>query len=295
MILQIDSEFPGTQKSWRFVDAAHNFSNGTFPFPETINAVNTMLGDFIGVKIGDVNNSASPNQLLGTDTRTFDGDLIFQLEDKEVKAGEEFTVDFKAKDFNNTLGYQFTLGFDQTKVVFEDVATHLTNLDEGNFGLTMLEEGIITTSWNSHKAIAVENNTTIFSLTFTAKETAMISEILNVNSRYTPAEAYNGSDLYDVAIAFDGQVVTDNFKLYQNTPNPFKEITTIGFDLPETTTATLKVFDVSGKVLRLIKVEGVQGYNSIEINRADLQGTGVLYYQVETANHTATMKMILVD
>ena len=107
LILQIDSVFPGTQKSWRFVDAEHDFANGTFPFPETIDVTGywsnlNLSGDFVGVKIGDVNGSATPNLLLGTDTRTFDGDLVFQLEDKQVQAGEEFTIDFNAKDFNNT-------------------------------------------------------------------------------------------------------------------------------------------------------------------------------------------------
>ena len=296
LILQIDSEFPGTQTSWRFVKAAHDFANGTFPFPEVIDA-STMQGgvDFVGVKIGDVNESASPNSLLGTDTRTFVGNLAFELEDKQVAKGEQFTVDFKVDDFTNTLGYQFTLGFDKTKIDFVDFTTDLTNLEESNFGFTMLEEGFITTSWNNHEAINVENNTTLFSLTFTANETANISGLFNINSRYTQAEAYDGSELYNVVLAFNGEVAEDKFELFQNTPNPFKELTTIGFNLSEATTATLKIYDVSGKVLKMMELEGVKGYNSIEMNRAKLGNKGVLYYQLETANHTATKKMILVD
>ena len=77
LILQIDTEFQGTQTSWRFVDKEQNFPDpmSPFPFSETIDAATN--GDFIGVKIGDVNNSSSPNQLLGTETRTFDGELVF--------------------------------------------------------------------------------------------------------------------------------------------------------------------------------------------------------------------------
>ena len=300
LILQIDTEFTNNE-SWRFVDAAQTFANATNPFPfhEVIDFnATTANANFIGVKIGDVNGSASPNNLLGTDTRTFDGDLVFNVENKTVAAGETFTVDFNAKDFNNTLGYQFTLEFDNNKVTFEDVTTNLTDLSQSNFGLSLLEEGVITTSWNSDNA-NVEDNTTVFSLTFTATEAIEISDILNINSRYTTAEAYGGtpndSDLYNVALAFNGQVATDKFELYQNTPNPFKEVTAIGFNLPEAATTTLKIFDVSGKVLRQVEIEGAQGFNEVTINRADLSGTGVLYYQVETANHTATMKMIIVD
>ena len=36
-------------------------------------------------------------------------------------------------------------------------------------------------------------------------------------------------------------------ELYQNTPNPFSGETKIGFWLPESMTATLKVMDVTGK------------------------------------------------
>jgi len=181
------------------------------------------------------------------------------------------------------------------KVEFIDLATNLVDLDESNFGLALLEEGVITTSWNSNKAINVEDNTTVFSLTFKATETVSINEILNINSRYTETEAYNGSDLYSVALAFNGQTTIDKFELYQNTPNPFKDITAISFNLPEATTATLKIFDVSGKVLKEMEVEGAKGFNEVTINRVDFSATGVLYYQVETSNQTATMKMILVD
>ena len=114
LILQIDTQFPGAQTSWRFVDAAHTFAStanaDVFPFPETIVADANGGDNFVGVKIGDLNGSATVNQLLGTtDTRSFDGNLVFQLEDKQVQAGEEFTVDFRANDFNNTLGYQLSL------------------------------------------------------------------------------------------------------------------------------------------------------------------------------------------
>jgi hypothetical protein len=35
--------------------------------------------------------------------------------------------------------------------------------------------------------------------------------------------------------------------------------------------------------------------NSVNLTRDELDATGVFYYQLESANHTATMKMIIVD
>ncbi|MEM6966743.1 MAG: T9SS type A sorting domain-containing protein, partial [Bacteroidota bacterium] len=80
-----------------------------------------------------------------------------------------------------------------------------------------------------------------------------------------------------------------------NTPNPFKAETLIGFNVPEAGEVTVKIFDVSGRILRMMEMDAAKGYNSVNINRAELDATGVLYYQVETATETATKKMIIVD
>ena len=297
LILQIDTDFANND-SWRFVASNYAFPDVTNPwsevFPETVNLETSNATDFVGVKIGDVNGSASPNSLLGTDTRTFDGNLVLNIEDTKVAAGEEFAVDFKASDFNNMLGYQFTLAFENAE--FVDVTTSLEKLGTENFGLSMVEEGIITTSWNTATPVKMNDDAVLFTLTFKATAATQLSEVLSLSSRYTVAEAYTSNeDLYNVALSFNGEVATADFKVYQNTPNPFKEVTTIGFNLPAAATTTLRVFDVTGKVLTSMEVEGAKGYNMVELNRGQLSATGVLYYQVETANHTATMKMILVD
>ena len=106
---------------------------------------------------------------------------------------------------------------------------------------------------------------------------------------------HNGSDLFDVVLEFNGNEVANGFELYQNTPNPFKAETTIGFNLSQAGEVTLKIYDVSGRVLRLMEIDGAKGFNSVNVNRAGMEATGVLYYQLETATETATKKMILVD
>lgn len=43
-----------------------------------------------------------------------------------------------------------------------------------------------------------------------------------------------------------------SFRLYQNYPNPFNSSTNIRFDLPQPATVTLKVFDLTGRVIRTL-------------------------------------------
>jgi hypothetical protein len=294
LILHIDDEL-ANNSSWRFVDANHVFGTNVYDFPEFISLDgSTVPANFTAIKVGDVNGSATPNNLLGSDTRTFAGELALSLEATQVAAGETFTVDFKANEFKNIAGYQFTLGFDNS-VEFVDVISNLEGLSTKNFGLTKLNEGVITTSWNSNEGVSVTNGDVLFSMTFVATTAVNTQELLSINSRYTESEAYDGSDLYNVVLEFNGTSVSNGFELFQNTPNPFKAETTIGFNMPAAGSVTLTIYDVSGRTLRLIEMDAVKGANSVNVNRAGINATGVLYYQLETATETATKKMILVD
>ncbi len=300
LILHIDDELENNT-SWRFVPSDFVFDNSANPFqttfPETAefeNLTESAQADFVGIKIGDVNGSASPNTLLGTDSRNVEGTLIFNLENKKIKEGETFSVDFIAKDFN-AIGYQFALEFKDVTLL--DVESQLENLNETNFGFTKIDEGILTTSWNHSSAVKVADGEVLFSLKLFANQATQLSDALILTNRYTTAEAYSGeSELFDVKLNYTGGTINASaFVLYQNTPNPFKNETMIGFNLPEASVVSLKIFDATGRVLKLIEGDFTKGYHEVNVNNNELNGTGILYYQMETNNNTATKKMILVD
>ena len=87
---------------------------------------------------------------------------------------------------------------------------------------------------------------------------------------------------------------SNNFELYQNTPNPFRGETVIGFNMPTEGAATLSVQDVSGKVIMVANQDCEKGYNQFVVDGAKLPSTGVLYYTLSTDDVTATRKMIMV-
>ena len=92
---------------------------------------------------------------------------------------------------------------------------------------------------------------------------------------------------------FDGKTIAGvGFELYQNQPNPFVNKTFVGFHLPEATTATLTVYDETGRAVFTQRGDFAKGYNAISLDRALLNTTGVLYYTLETATDSATKKMI---
>ncbi|RMG84972.1 MAG: HYR domain-containing protein [Bacteroidetes bacterium] len=299
VILFIETEFPNNT-SWRFVPKAYDFPNPNNPFettfPEVINLNNfnadVLDADFVAIKVGDVNGSANFSD-NSADNRNAAGTLVLRAQDRTVNANETYTVDFTAGDAD-LLGYQFTLDFDNEALELVDILPGLVSAD--NFGLNMLSEGVITTSWHNASPARVQSDEVLFSLVFKAKLDARLSDLMNINSSYTTAEAYNSdSELLNVALKFNQTANENDFALYQNTPNPFSNTTQIGFNLPTAGKATLTISDVTGKVVEVIEGDFAKGYNQVTIDRKNLGAKGVFYYQLDTDQYSATRKMILVQ
>ncbi|RMD72054.1 MAG: HYR domain-containing protein, partial [Bacteroidetes bacterium] len=207
--------------SWRFVDADYVFpepANPWYePFPEVFNVNNldadVMGADFVAVKIGDVNGSAQTSSaFLGSEARKV-GTWTIEVPDRTVQPGDEMTVTFEAGR-RDIAGFQLTLAFDREALELVDIREGALRKD--HLGLSHLHEGAITMSWNG-EALPRE----LLSLTFRATKAGRLSQLLQANSRFTKAEAYDAQgNLLDVAIDFGTTVSGPEFALYQNTPNP---------------------------------------------------------------------------
>ena len=85
------------------------------------------------------------------------------------------------------------------------------------------------------------------------------------------------------------------YLLEQNQPNPFQYETSIGFVLPESMTASIEVYDLTGRLLKSINGTFTKGYHSINLEKKDLNASGILYYRLRAGEFLATKKMILID
>ena len=83
-----------------------------------------------------------------------------------------------------------------------------------------------------------------------------------------------------------------SLEVYQNRPNPFVEETTIPFRLPESGQVTLRVFDAAGRQLLMRSSVFDAGNQEWTISGADLPGTGLYFYRLETSAGAVTRKMI---
>ncbi len=91
--------------------------------------------------------------------------------------------------------------------------------------------------------------------------------------------------------------VPTGFELEQNYPNPFNPSTMISFALPHTTDWKLHIYNISGRLVREYRGFAEAGVVSVEWDGFSTDGqpvaSGVYLYRLETADFTASKKMML--
>lgn len=285
LILGIYQQLPNND-SWRFIKKSYTFPNPQMPFqpafPEIIYLAeifnNPTMGDFVGVKIGDVNNSVAPNLSGIADDRQSETAAFFVGADKEeLAAGDEVNVRISAE--KPLEAFQFTLNLNGLEALEVIPGKNMTR---DQFALFPSKNALTTACETGGQAD--------FTVRCRASESGNLREMLSLSSRITQAEAYPAADR--VAKPVLRFPALPSFELYQNHPNPFSVSTDIAFNLPESSVATLKIMDLNGKVIYTQTGNFEAGVNTISIDHAALDATGILYYSLETPAYSAVRKMM---
>ena len=296
MILGVTNSF--TAPSWRIVDANQTIPMTTpleYDATTILTSFNTPITrvDFIGTKVGDVSGDASA-QFNQTKPSTRSAEYVrLGIEDKYVTEGQQVIVPFTGKEFENVFGYQFTL--EHKGLLFENIISNDIELNENHIAIH--PEDKITCSWHNVDPVQSDNGI-LFLIEFKAQSSGYLSEMLSISSAITKAESYIGVNNEvipaEIKLAFDSDKTQAANALYQNEPNPFKGKTNIAFDLAQKGKATFTFFDLTGKLIKSITVDGVKGRNNLELMSNEI-GEGIIYYQITSGDFTATKKMLIVE
>ena len=112
-----------------------------------------------------------------------------------------------------------------------------------------------------------------------------------------PAYLYYYKRTSEITSLNDGNLNND-FRLYQNFPNPFNPVTKIKYTIPinnkhRNTNVKLVVYDVIGNEVALLKNENqTPGNYEIEFNGSKLT-SGIYYYELRFGNYRKVKKMVL--
>lgn len=301
VILNLESKFP-SNRSWRFVSAAHVFTDPynpwNRPFPEVLNYNDlpdtVRHGNFIGVKIGDVSGNVVANSHMIRSRNSSAGSFAISAPQAEISEGEVYRIPISVSDWAGVSGCQFTLEYDRSLLTLLDVEAGLA--EDGAFAV-FEDEGAITLSYVVPDGGLPTDASALITLVVQANNQVDIKQALRVSSRLTPSAAYDldGREFH-LDLAFNGVIPqADTPELYQNIPNPFAEETVIRFMLPKAQHAEIRIYDPKGRML--FQREGLfeSGLNEILVQKNGLNAKGVLFYTLKTDSFAATKKMLLLD
>jgi hypothetical protein len=186
--------------SWHFVPADYQFPDPENPlmpaYPQDL-TVNVASGtnadyDFVAIKMGDIDESALPGQLMSSD-----GSLDKSASNLKFTAVSEaphlempYRVDVLAEDFTEMTAAQFSLGWLPNILRLDSVGdlNSSLNLSANNFSFDATAEGQLPWLWFGQGTGTLPDSTVIFSLYFTV--TGGAGETAEVNFTELPTEFY---------------------------------------------------------------------------------------------------------
>ena len=289
------------EMDWRFLPNDFDFAKGKNPlgqaFPEITELA--LLNDsewknLVEVKMGDIDNS-----LFKKETNISNKTLTFEMPDAKVRPSQVNRITFRAKDFKHIAGFQFALKFDKKHLKFKKVKTVLEGMDESNFGLELLDEGIITVVWHHLDEIVMDDYDVVFAIEFQGKKRAPLSSVLTLCPKYIPSVAYTQrGDKMGFALAFEQEesikLVGYDFEFYENKEKVFEEKKVISLHLPKQTEGTFTLFTKDGKVLRTESVDLSKGYNEIDLYNNECQTEKVIFYEFRSKDFTAKRRLVMI-
>ena len=154
---------------------------------------------------------------------------------------------------------------------------------------------------------ALTSQTTFSGAIKTTTIDLMIGQVLPSVSTSNFKGTLDDVRIYDYALSFEeiAQLYTEpsaihsepeklptDFKLSQNYPNPFNPITTIEYDLPQTATVRLQIFDLTGRLVQTLVNENKPAGHYSAVWNARNVSSGIYLIRLNAGDFTAVKKCI---
>lgn len=237
--------------------------------------------------------------------------------DKVVQEGEVFSVDVSAEDFDKVISCQFAVFWDPT--VLQYIAVNNFNLPgiidtsyTDNVNEMYAHVGKIRFNWVDpdplFSGFTLDDDSPVFTMHFKAiGEPAwysMIEVMTDEAHPMFPIEFVNtdgvelGVEIDPGVVTIDGvnaskETITEEFTLFQNSPNPFTTTTNISFNLNQKSNTQLSIYDHAGKTVYENKAELTAGSHTIQVSRDLFSSAGSYFFTLKTENATATRQLVV--
>lgn len=292
LILGVTDRFEDNT-SYRFVNDTYVFEEETDPWPfqeewimQNLSA-NYMHTDFTAIKVGDVNGSAT--DLEG---RSAKGVGLY-VQDQRLEAGTEVSIPIMVKDWLQISAAQWTIDVDPADMEILEVSSdYLSNVDQA----LAIAEDHARLAWFDAKTSTVGDNEVLMTIKAKVNKTALLSDVFDINGSELVHVAYGRGD-QPKSIAFEILDVAESaVTLYQNSPNPFTDFTSISFDLAKAGNVRIELRDAGGKLISAHQGDYTAGTHNYNVSSRDVDpNVGVILYSITTDGKTITKKMLRLE
>lgn len=293
LILGVYPEFPNND-SWRMIDKGYQFVDPTNPLQENfdesyaIENLNSIMNiDFVGVKIGDVNGSATANisdvNIVSRDANP----LQLFYDNQDLMTNQETRVDLKATYVEGLKGFQIAIAHNGLEVI--DITSPQMTLTALNINKNV--NGITYLSWDGNQDL--DTDRAFLQISVKALVQVSLSKALSISSEMFISEAYFGNDLEIGNVELNAGAVEEiPFSVSQNRPNPWNNTTTISVTVGQKEEAKLVIQDVLGATVLTKDLALDLGKNEVIIDKESLSGSGLYFYTIISGDQMITKQMI---
>ena len=292
LILGLYDTFPKVP-SWRFVQPIADPSNVLSAVKDTYQITLTNLTadtsisglDFVGVKMGDTNQSASFTN-NNVDDRA---PLLLRADDHFFSPGETATIPVRLAEAATLRGWQIAFSIDPDLARIEG----LEGLPAEDFYQSNNE---IRALWFDAAGKKYERNEVLVYLKIKALQSVSLSRALSLATHEFSSEAYtpdeNGAEARHSLVLGFGNSQQKGATFFPPCPNPFGNIATFGFLMDQPGEVRLEMYDLSGKMVFEQKTAFDTGYQSIVVQAADLPADGVFLYRVRVKGEVFSGRLV---
>ena len=256
-----------SNEAWRFIDEAYTFIDPSHPWPFTDEAYisnlkdQTMVKNFIGVKIGDLDQSNTASSVTRTQ-QTIPAKLVQREEGQMLSEWSEQVLALSLSWTSQT--------FDEIKLSGEAI---------GKDDLAISKIGQVY----QYRLIIQRANGAKIDLSTLHIETsgaflALKAEVVTV-------------DFTEVEISFSKNASVQN--LVEIFPNPFSSSLSLQMNSATQQSADISVFNAIGQKLHHQRVDLVEGKNEIQMNQLDEVKSGILYVQTILADGSRDIQTVV--
>jgi len=294
LILGKYSEFP-RNTSWRFGSLPQEMNSSNISQFREVSSIeylepDTLVMDFVGIKIGDLNGDVQLNSQPSIIESRNENQFRLIVEDQRIVPNIPFSIQIKTNNESDIAGMQFAL--DLNGMDLSSLTGSAIPITEENFSII---DGILRFSWSSNETIHVSSNDILFIIVLKSSFGGLLSDKIKLEEQILKPEIYL-ENLENVKLDFiieNKDLVSNSANFLKIEPNPIYSSASIHFFLTEGGPIEIRLIDISGRILSVINKTYLSGEYTEEITADDFTSIkGVIYCQMVSNGFTIVEKFI---